>query len=293
MAATSFQSNSGLSQGLQAKGVVGYRSRRPTARGKPPRSCQLAGSKAATMAEVAHQLLITLVHGTWPRGFFPRIFLFKQRVRELTGRRRPWDPPPFWFEDGSSFRARLSDELRDIPHKIMSPPWTGANSIYERDQAAHDLAKHVSAEHAEYPHATQLIIAHSHGGNIALRALRDLQKGHDSHSCGAEGANPLVVTLATPFVEVQHADFGARPRLIRFAVLCAIALSSWTFAKAIFPGFLPSVIVMAVSFFPLLFISTHWVSEGGDARRHKKVEALADATRLGEIASAQAQPLFR
>jgi hypothetical protein len=60
------------------------------------------------MSEVLPQLLITLVHGTWPRGFFrtffPRLVRFKQRVRELTRRQRR-DPPPFWFEEGSPFLA--------------------------------------------------------------------------------------------------------------------------------------------------------------------------------------------
>jgi hypothetical protein len=151
------------------------------------------------MSEVGHQLLITLVHGTWPRGFFPRIVWFKQRVRELMRRRRPWDPPLFWFEEGSAFLARLSAELRDIPHKIKPLLWSGENSISERDKTAHVLAEHLSAEHAEHPQATQLVIAHSHGGNIALHALYRLHQLDGSRLCEADSATPLVVTLATPF----------------------------------------------------------------------------------------------
>jgi len=30
---------------------------------------------------------------------------------------------------------------------------------------------------------------------------------------GADSANPLVVTLATPFIEIHRADFGERPAL--------------------------------------------------------------------------------
>jgi len=132
------------------------------------------------MLEIARrQLLITLVHGTWPRGLFPRLFLFKQWVRGLMGRRQPSEPPPFWFAEDSAFLARLSDELRDVPHKITLLPWTGKNSIDARDEAAHRLATHLLAEHAEHPQATQLIIAHSHGGNIALRALHHLGR-HDA-----------------------------------------------------------------------------------------------------------------
>ena len=36
-------------------------------------------------------------------------------------------------------------------------------------------------------------------------------------------ATPLVVTLATPFVEIQHADLGNRPPAIRLGVLYAMA----------------------------------------------------------------------
>jgi hypothetical protein len=86
--------------------------------GLHPRSRQLA-QKAASMSEVRHQLLITLVHGTWGRGFFPKIAKFKQSVRRLMRRKRLAPPPPFWFEEGSPFRARLGTELGDIPHKIM------------------------------------------------------------------------------------------------------------------------------------------------------------------------------
>ena len=67
-------------------------------------------------SEVQRQLLITLVHGTWGRGFFPE---FQRPNRR-----------PFWFEDGSPFLARLSAELRDIPHKITPLLWSGANSIF-------------------------------------------------------------------------------------------------------------------------------------------------------------------
>src|SRR5262245_17316743 len=175
------------------------------------------------MSEVQHQLLITLVHGTWPRGFFrtffPRIVRFEQRVRELTRHQRR-DPPPFWFEERSPFLARLSSELGDIPHKIKPLLWSGANSIFERDKTAQVLAEHLSAEHAEHPQAIQLVIAHSHGGNIALRALHHLrQRSSASQECEAHSANPLVVTLATPFVEVHPADFGRRPLLIRGALM--------------------------------------------------------------------------
>ena len=179
------------------------------------------------MSEVRHQLLITLVHGTWPRGLLPRIFLFKKRVWELARLQRPGPPPPFWFEEGSPFLTRLNTELGDISHKIWPLPWSGANKVFVRDETAHRLAEHLSAEHAERPQATQLVIAHSHGGNIALRALHHLRQRFDSHLQGADAANPLVVTLATPFIEIHQADLGERPNLVRMALVTRFNQFEW------------------------------------------------------------------
>jgi hypothetical protein len=263
------------------------------------------------MSEIArHQLFITPVHGTWPRGLFPRIARFKQRVRELTWRQRRDPPPPLWFEEGSPFLARLSTELGDIPHKIVPLLWSGENSIFKRDKTAHALAEHLSAEHTEHPQATQLVIAHSHGGNIALRALHDLHLRDASRSYGAESANPLVVTLATPFVEVHHADFGLKPAFVRIAVLIAIitllhlsvAMPAWErlhLAEAFFSSHGLFTLTIYVVLFSLLYffifgVIARYLFPGSSSAtaRQNQVEALKDATRLGEIVSGQAQRVF-
>ena len=246
------------------------------------------------MSEVRPQLLITVVHGTWPRGLFPKIGRFKQRARGLVRRKR-LGPPPFWFEEGSPFLDRLSTELADIPHRIRSVLWSGANSIFVRGKTAHILAEHLSAEHAEYPQATQLIIAHSHGGNIALRALHLLRQPDSSRLREAEGANPILVTLATPFIEVQHANFGDEPTLVRAAVALALWTPSWVLTKALFPmnefG-KPLLISGAVALVVAGITWWYWFSKGATRRRQNHVEALTTATRLGKIMSAQAQRLL-
>jgi hypothetical protein len=266
------------------------------------RNRQLADSlKAATMSEVRHQLLITLVHGTWGRGFFPR----RQRQNRH----------PLWFEEGSPFLARLSTELRDIPHKIRPFLWSGANSIFVRDKTAHALAEHLSAEHSEHPQATQIVVAHSHGGNIALRALHHLRQDDASHLCGSESANPLVVTLATPFIEVYQADFGRRPFYVRMAliILILVQISSSLVGELVgapsagFEWILFGLLVliqeqqlgltneivfrneMVVSILCLALsalMGWWWVVRRAPARQ-KQLEALKNVTRLGEIVSAQ------
>jgi hypothetical protein len=240
-----------------------------------------------TMSEARHQLLITLVHGTWPRGLFPRLVRFKQRVRKLTRRRQSWKPPPIWFEEGSPFLARLSAALHDIPHKITPLLWSGANSIRVRDETAHVLAEYLSVEHAEHPQATQLVIAHSHGGNVVLRALHHLQKRDASQLYRADSANPLVVTLATPFIEIHQADFGERPDLVRMALVAAILYVLYFLASEVFRlSLVHSLIFFLVVGLPILFMGWYWIARRATARQNL-VQALRDVTRLGEVVSAR------
>jgi len=226
------------------------------------------------MSEVVpHHLFITLVHGTWGRGFFPR--------------RRRQNRPPFWFEEASPFLTRLSAELGDIPHKIKPLLWCGANSIYERDETARVLAEYLSAEHTEHPQATQLIIAHSHGGNIALRALHHLQKRDASQLYRADSVNPLVVTLATPFIEVHRADFGQRPDLVRLALVAGIWYVLYFLALEVFRlSLVPTLLFYVFVALPIGFMGWYWIARRATARQNK-VETLRDATRLGEVVSAQ------
>jgi hypothetical protein len=247
----------------------------------------IASSDGCHMSEVArHQLLITLVHGTWPRGFFP------------THRRQ--NRHPLWFEENSPFLARLSAELGDIPHKIKPLLWSGANSIFVRDKTAQVLTEYLSAEHAEHPQDDQLIIAHSHGGNIALRALHHLQKHDASQTHEAGRANPLVVTLATPFIEIHHADFGNRPGFVRWAVVLAtmylirfLAIMAFPSAQSDIPmaGLLElsptnELILAVVALLPIFLMGWYWIQKRAAARQNH-VEALSDVTRLGEAVTSQ------
>jgi hypothetical protein len=236
------------------------------------------------MSEVQNELLITLVHGTWGRGLFPN--------RRRKGRR------PFWFEERSLFFRDLSEQLDDIPHKIKPLLWSGKNSIFERDKAARVLADYLSAEHIEHPQATQLIIAHSHGGNIALRALDHLQKRDASQLYGAQGANPLIATLATPFIEVHQANFGHRPFYIRLARMMVMLVLLLSLPVAVLFVFFPQLMeadLEPMSMFAIFFIVVElaiglmvtWLVFGRATARQNQLDALKEATRLREVVSAQ------
>jgi hypothetical protein len=251
------------------------------------RGCNRAVAQGGQiMSEVRPQLLITLVHGTWGRGFFPR--------------RRRHNGRPFWFEEGSPFLGRLSTELGGIPHKIRPLLWSGANSIFVRDKTAQVLAEHLATEHAEHPQSTQLVIAHSHGGNIALVALHHLQKLDASQLDGADSANPLVVTLATPFIEIHRANFGPRPFYIRSALMLAmnfmLLFAVLLLLRPLFPDeydfdFWAFNAIFAVVALTTVLLGWWWIYRRAPARQ-SQIDALNDATRLGEVVSAQAQRLL-
>ena len=115
----------------------------------------------------------------------------------------------------------------------------------------------------------------------------------------AESANPLVVTLATPFIEVHPADFGRRPFYIRAAVLGAVWLPLVIFGPVWLPiistpdksgfFFLLAFWILAVLSFWLLW--WYWLSHRVPARQNK-VKALSEATRLGEIVLLQSRRLL-
>jgi hypothetical protein len=133
---------------------------------------------------------ITMVHGTWGRGlFFPENYNSERRSwwNELL----PDRAPPF-FVEGSFFRSALESELRkqNIVATFRLFQWSGANSVFHRACAANDLSSLLASDPDS---ANSVVIAHSHGGNLAFRAISKL---------GSRGARIHLVTLATPFLRV-------------------------------------------------------------------------------------------
>ncbi len=115
------------------------------------------------------QVGITLIHGTFAR-------------------RASWTGP-----DGA-FAQRLTETLDGATRMLPPFSWTGRNSHDERVHAADQLAAVLIA--TDTP---QFLIAHSHGGNVALQALAN------------ENARRRVmglVCLNTPFIHVRRRDLS-------------------------------------------------------------------------------------
>ena len=118
------------------------------------------------------QRVVTLVHGTWPRGWFNL------------------DAAVGWYDSKSLFCEALCSEGQP-PTLVHRFKWSGANSVSARSDAAKELRNELTKTIEEHQTATHWIVAHSHGGDVALRALRD--KSAANHLSG-------LVCLSTPFL---------------------------------------------------------------------------------------------
>lgn len=160
---------------------------------------------------------ILLVHGTWGRGFDPD----KDARRRMAGNAAD----PRWFEAGSQFRVALSSGLSGLIQAtdISAFHWSGANSIEERRGAAVRLAKTLDESVAAAPEARHFIIAHSHGGNVALDARRAMS---------GNAFNVHIVTLATPFLSIYQRMNPISQRLLPIILslgLAGFASGVWSY----------------------------------------------------------------
>ncbi len=118
--------------------------------------------------------LIVLVHGTQLHFWKPT------RTRKKTH--------PAWFEEGASFRTRVEQALPAGLFRISLRSWSGGNRFRSRHAAATALRKQLGTRN----YSSELVIAHSHGGNIALSAVQ-----------GKSLEGTAVVTIGTPFLTLS------------------------------------------------------------------------------------------
>jgi hypothetical protein len=123
------------------------------------------------------EILVTLVHGTF--------------ASDAT-----------WIEPDSALcgglKARFGKKIFFEPFR-----WLPANNnIWARIKAAKCLASHLERLQEKHPNASQYIIAHSHGGNIAL--LAGLYSTQLPKRCPLAG----IACLSTPFLHASIRDLG-------------------------------------------------------------------------------------
>lgn len=125
------------------------------------------------------QTIITLIHGTW-------------------------SPNATWVKDNSDFRKDLGGKL-GVDHDCFKPfKWSGLNQVRCRAKACDRLVVGLKGQFAEERakglEVDHYLIAHSHGGNIAMYAMRDPEVDR-----GVRG----IVCLSTPFLHAQDRPLPA------------------------------------------------------------------------------------
>ena len=177
---------------------------------------QPTATKDSTESGVRPRCIVTLVHGTWGRGFFPFNSIDHSCSRdEATSKRR-------WFESGSPFHEELARRLADVgvEHRVRSFCWSGSNSVFARDRAATALAKMLAADLGDNPGALTVVIGHSHGGNVALRAMEKLN---------VDAERLRIITLATPFLRVFVLKASENFKILQFLLTPLILISAFYF----------------------------------------------------------------
>jgi triacylglycerol esterase/lipase EstA (alpha/beta hydrolase family) len=108
--------------------------------------------------------VVTLVHGTFARG-------------------------AEWTRAGSVMWNTLERNLKDVV--VCYFDWSGKNTHQARIDASEQLKNYVLDTAAIYPGSKHFFVAHSHGGNVVLYALR-----HPHVRELVAG----VITMGTPFI---------------------------------------------------------------------------------------------
>jgi hypothetical protein len=142
---------------------------------------------------------ITLVHGTWAdtRG---------------------------WVAPGSVLRRELEARLGSVVFREF--PWTSAHTHAARTEAGVRLARFVRGGQGQYPEARHFIIGHSHGGIVALYAMRD---------AAADKVVSGIITLATPFVSGRRRRFRPYVGAITFLLIAAPVVAGALVLAAMWP----------------------------------------------------------
>lgn len=181
--------------------------------GRPVVSPSVAGTHVgrvepqsqATAVRDRMSVVVTLVHGTF--GRLPR-------------------SDAAWTREGSLLRRRFEAELGgDVV--FVAFRWSGMNWPSARYRAARRLREHFRATAERHPGRRHYVVAHSHGGNVALYALRDAERASER-----DGVPHGVVCLSTPFIAAQP-----RPvTLLRFVATYAVVLVALFAVVATFMG---------------------------------------------------------
>lgn len=208
-----------------------------------PSSGQGTAVCAGATSKEPQKVVITLIHGTkffyrWPwlvktAGWLRWLCLCAPRFCKRLFRREAQEKAnePEWYREDSAFAKRLADAMEN-QCEITSFSWNGFNTEWDRlcaagadadfrdskkAQLGQDTLRAKIAKNAgDYPGCKQILIAHSHAGNLGLAALRDEE---------TMKAVSGLVCLSTPFINVRR-RFDSAALLLFFQLAVFIMLTA-------------------------------------------------------------------
>ena len=135
----------------------------------------------------------------------------------------------------------ISEALKEAGVTLHWFPWSGRNSHARRMTAGKELAVFIASLRKDHPSVQVFIIAHSHGGNVALYSLKHLEPKK------VDG----IVCLATPFLQFDPdrfdiAGFPFLPFAVRYTAFIAVVaplLFLWFGTRQLVMSALPGVVV--------------------------------------------------
>lgn len=152
---------------------------------------ELFSRKPAHAADfpIAPHVVVTLVHGTWARR-------------------------ADWTTESSPLCRAIRKAMRG-PVRFEQFLWSGRNSVTSRSKAVEQLIARLAALQRCWPDARHFVIGHSHGGNIALQAMRE--KAVEARMAG-------IVCLSTPFLSASPRNLGRVGRIALWWFPVVVAL---------------------------------------------------------------------
>jgi pimeloyl-ACP methyl ester carboxylesterase len=190
----------------------------------------LLSRKSVHTAEssTAPHVVITLVHGTWAR-------------------RADW----------TTESSALCRTIRKAMHEQVRFEqflWSGWNTVTSRSKAVERLISHLAELQTRWPHARHFVVGHSHGGNIALQAMRD--RAVEERIAG-------VVCLSTPFLWASPRNLGPVGRIALWWFPVVIALVCLLPAVELLPSALQDAAsaIALISAVSLGFVFTPWATK--------------------------------
>ncbi len=139
-------------------------------------------------SRLAPKYVVTLVHGTFAKN-------------------------AGWIGDGSYFRESVDRSLGNgVKFRVLR--WSGKNSQTSRIAASRQLRSYLKIGLSEYPDSAHFVVAHSHGGNVLMYALKESSLQRRLSGC---------ICLGTPFILPLKRDIEASRLTMLFAALATSA----------------------------------------------------------------------